>query len=185
MGGTHYYIQSLIWDSLLESSSPNANTAGEPNSTSRNDDYDTKSTEELYAMLQEVDPSNVHHPNQRKKIISDLRLYNIRKVAPSLLRQQHNEQSSNEEQLDNLVIWLSCTPEVLNTRLAKRVDGMIRDGMLEENSHFITTYFDECDHERGVWQAIGLKEFVPLFLNEDGKYNGRKELDKEGMNVIE
>ena len=168
----------------MDSSDSNLHSDGESASISRNDDYDKRSTDELYSMLLKVDPSTIHHPNQRKKIISDLRLYDLRKVPPSLLRQQHNEQSSNEEQLDNLVIWLSCTPEVLNARLAKRVDGMLANGMLKENTRFITTYFDECDHERGVWQAIGLKEFVPLFTNADGTYNGRKELKEEGMIVM-
>ena len=128
-----------------------------------------------------MDPHNVHHPNQRKKILSDLRLYNQTKVPPSELRRKQNASRNYEEQLDNLVIWLSCSPETLNKRLAKRVDGMVKAGMLEENSHFISNYFSECDHDRGVWQAIGLKEFVPLFKNADGSYNGRQSLSPDGI----
>lgn len=173
VGGTHYYIQSLIWNSLLELP-PDVKP-------DRNDDLETKTTEELYSMLQLVDPNNVHHPNQRKKIISDLRLYYKTNIPPSQLRREQNDCREKEEQLDNLVIWLSCNHETLNKRLAKRVDSMIQAGMLEENQSFITNNFDKCDHDRGVWQAIGLKEFVPLFENGDSQYNGRMELKMEGL----
>lgn len=148
------------------------------------DTLDEKSTEELYAILQEIDPNNVHHPNQRKKILSDIRLYNQTKVPPSQLRQKQNAARNYDEQLDNLVIWLSCSSDVLSKRLAKRVDTMVRDGMLEENTNFIKQYFHECDHERGVWQAIGLKEFVPLFKTENGDYNGRETLMAEGNHFL-
>lgn len=173
VGGTHYYIQSLIWNSLLDLPSD-----VKPD---RNDDLETKTTEELYSMLQSVDPMNVHHPNQRKKIISDLRLYYKTSIPPSQLRREQNDCREKEEQLDNLVIWLFCNHETLNKRLSKRVDSMIQAGMLEENLSFITKNFNKCDRERGVWQAIGLKEFVPLFENSDSQYNGRMELKIEGL----
>ena len=170
VGGTHYYIQSLIWNSLLDV----------PQTIDKADDHlDEKTTEELYALLQKVDPNNTQHPHQRKKILTDLRLYNQTNIPPSQLRQEQNNNREKEEQLDNLVIWLSCNPEVLKKRLAKRVDSMIAGGMLEENSQFIQHYFSLCDHDRGVWQAIGLKEFVPLFEKEDGSFNGRTELSTE------
>lgn len=173
VGGTHYYIQSLIWNSLLDLPSD-----VKPD---RNDNLETKTTEELYSILQSVDPMNVHHPNQRKKIISDLRLYYKTSIPPSQLRREQNDCREKGEQLDNLVIWLFCNHETLNKRLSKRVDSMIQAGMLEENLSFITKNFNKCDHDRGVWQAIGLKEFVPLFENSDSQYNGRMELKMEGL----
>ena len=129
VGGTHYYIQSLIWDSLLET------PEGPEPSRERADesDLESKSTEELYAMLQEVDPETQQHPNQRKRILSDLHLFNRTGVAPSVLRRQHNKEQSKEEQLENVVIWLSCPTSVLAQRLNKRVDGMVQAGMLEED----------------------------------------------------
>lgn len=174
VGGTHYYIQSLIWNSLL-----NVPTNDTPISR-KNDELESKSTEELYAMLQSVDPTNCHHPNQRKKILSDLRLFHQTAIPPSQLRREQNQSREKGEQLDNLVIWLSCTPSILNQRLSHRVESMVEAGMLNENAQFIQQYFNECDHSRGVWQAIGLKEFVPLFEEEDGTYNGRIDLSPQG-----
>ena len=113
VGGTHYYIQSLIWNSLLD---VNVNYSEEDH-----DNLEALSTEELYKKLLEVDPDQPHHPNQRKRILSDLRLYQETGVAPSVLRKQQNAKRDNEEQLDNVVIWLSCNEKTLNDRLDHRV----------------------------------------------------------------
>ena len=136
-------------------------------------------------MLHRVDPNQQHHPNQRKRILSDLRLYNQVGVAPSQLRQQHNAQQSKEEQLDNVVIWLSCQPEVLAARLDKRVDSMLDAGLLAENTAFVQRNIEGSDIGRGVWQAIGLKEFMPLYLDEAGHYNHREAVDAESAEVKE
>ena len=69
---------------------------------------------------------------------------------------------------------------MLHERLDKRVDSMVMHGMLEENVRFVNQYIKTSDVSRGVWQAIGLKEFMPLFLTPEGSFNGRKELNKEG-----
>ena len=170
VGGTHYYIQSLIWDSLLAIST----------TTPEEDSLDDLPTEKLYARLQEVDPDNTQHPNQRKRILADLRLFDKTGVPPSQLRRQQNAERNPQEQLDNVVVWLSCGEETLRKRLDARVDSMVRHGLLEENAQFVRRFIAGSDLQRGVWQAIGLKEFLPLFLAEDGSYNGRTTLDATG-----
>ena len=171
VGGTHYCIQSLIWDSLLD---------GTEIPVPKKDSLDALTTEELYARLQAIDPNNPHHPNQRKRILSDLRLYELTGTVPSMLRKEKNKLRDNEEKLDNVIVWLSCRDDVLHERLDKRVDSMVMHGMLEENVRFVNQYIKTSDVSRGVWQAIGLKEFMPLFLTPEGSFNGRKELNKEG-----
>ena len=171
VGGTHYYIQSLIWDSLLD---------GTEIPVPKKDSLDALTTEELYARLQAIDPNNPHRPNQRKRILSDLRLYELTGTVPSMLRKEKNKLRDNEEKLDNVIVWLSCRDDVLHERLDKRVDSMVMHGMLEENVRFVNQYIKTSDVSRGVWQAIGLKEFMPLFLTPEGSFNGRKELNKEG-----
>ena len=170
VGGNHYYIQSLIWDSLL----------AVPTTTPEEDSLDDLSTEKLYARLQEVDPDNTQHPNQRKRILADLRLFAQTGVPPSQLRRQQNAQRNPQEQLDNVVVWLSCGEETLRKRLDARVDSMVKHGLLEENAQFVKRFIDGSDLQRGVWQAIGLKEFLPLFVAENGGFNGRETLDAAG-----
>lgn len=175
VGGTHYYIQSLIWDSLLE---------GMDIPVPKKDSLDALTTEELYTKLQAVDPDNPHHPNQRKRILSDLRLYELTGTAPSTLRKEKNKLRDMEEKLDNVIVWLSCRDDVLHKRLDKRVDSMVRQGMLDENVRFINQYVQTSDVSRGVWQAIGLKEFMPLFLTPEGSFNGRTELKEQGRELV-
>ena len=175
VGGTHYYIQSLIWDSLLD---------GTEIPVPKKDSLDALTTEELYARLQAIDPNNPHHPNQRKRILSDLRLYELTGTVPSMLRKEKNKLRDNEEKLDNVIVWLSCRDDVLHERLDKRVDSMVMHGMLEGNVRFVNQYIKTSDVSRGVWQAIGLKEFMPLFLTPEGSFNGRKELNKEGWKWV-
>ena len=175
VGGTHYYIQSLIWDSLLE---------GMDIPVPKKDSLDALTTEELYTKLQAVDPDNPHHPNQRKRILSDLRLYELTGTVPSTLRKEKNKLRDMEEKLDNVSVWLSCRDDVLHERLDKRVDSMVRQGMLDENVRFINQYVQTSDVSRGVWQAIGLKEFMPLFLTPEGSFNGRTELKEQGRELV-
>lgn len=175
VGGTHYYIQSLIWDSLLE---------GMDIPVPKKDSLDALTTEELYTKLQAVDPDNPHHPNQRKRILSDLRLYELTGTVPSTLRKEKNKLRDMEEKLDNVIVWLSCRDDVLHERLDKRVDSMVRQGMLDENVRFINQYVQTSDVSRGVWQAIGLKEFMPLFLTPEGSFNGRTELKEQGRELV-
>lgn len=165
----------MIWNSLLD---VNVNLSEEDQ-----DDLESLSTEELYKQLQEVDPAHPHHPNQRKRILSDLRLYRETGIAPSVLRQQQNARRDNEEQLENVVIWLSCNEKTLNDRLDKRVDKMVEAGLLTENLEFIKQYLNESNPDRGVWQAIGLKEFMPLCWDSEHHFNGRLELNPEDEDV--
>lgn len=151
-----------------------------PTTTPEEDSLDELTTEKLYARLQEVDPDNTQHPNQRKRILADLRLFAQTGVPPSQLRRQQNAQRNPQEQLDNVVVWLSCGEETLRKRLDARVDSMVKHGLLEENAQFVKRFIDGSDLQRGVWQAIGLKEFLPLFLSENGNYNGRETLDETG-----
>ena len=147
------------------------------------DDLEALTTEDLYKRLLEVDPDQPHHPNQRKRILSDLRLYQETGIAPSVLRKQQNAKRDNEEQLDNVVIWLSCNEKTLNERLDRRVDKMVETGLLEENLNFIKQYLNESNPDRGVWQAIGLKEFMPLCWDADRHFNGRLELNQHDEDV--
>ncbi|KAK4702741.1 tRNA dimethylallyltransferase, partial [Phenoliferia sp. Uapishka_3] len=66
-----------------------------------------------------------------------------------------------------LVFWLYAEPEVLNERLDKRVDKMLELGLLEEIEGLWSSAAAEnsetsLDYSRGVYQAIGFKEFEPF-----------------------
>lgn len=68
VGGTHYYLQSLLWSRPV--------IEGDIAEQDYNDNYESLDTAELYRKLQEVDPLMAlrWHPNERRKILRSLRV---------------------------------------------------------------------------------------------------------------
>ena len=91
-------------------------------------------------------------------------------IAESLLR------------YDPLVLWTHASTEALNLKLEKRVDNMMSEGLLEEVKTMYTFLQRQqgeghpVDQSRGVWVAIGFKEFLPYVSSninaEDLKQRG-------------
>ncbi|KAL1925192.1 uncharacterized protein VTP21DRAFT_75 [Calcarisporiella thermophila] len=172
-GGTNYYVQSLIFrDSLVASASHAALS-----------DSDTESehpelqgtTAELYARLQEVDPvmANRWHPNDRRKIRRSLEVFlqTGKRHSDIILEQWEGDFRTSRVRFPTCVFWLYTPPETLNPRLDARVESMIKTGLFEElrnmrsleKSGQARCPGNEQDYTRGIWQAIGYKEFLPYF----------------------
>jgi tRNA A37 N6-isopentenylltransferase MiaA len=66
-----------------------------------------------------------------------------------------------------ILIWMRASPEILEQRIAKRIDQMIDDqGGLEEIRQVFEFYHslhETLDFEKGILQAIGYKEFYPVY----------------------
>ena len=69
-----------------------------------------------------------------------------------------------------VLIWMRAKPEILEQRVAKRIDQMIdSQNGLEEiisvfDSQLSVAEGSSLDFEKGILQAIGYKEFYPLYL---------------------
>lgn len=72
-GGTNYYIESLLWQVLVETSANTTESACKRFKTSDVDD-DSMSNSELYERLKEQDPERASqlHPQERRKIVRSL-----------------------------------------------------------------------------------------------------------------
>ena len=65
------------------------------------------------------------------------------------------------------MIWLDATPDVLETRLRKRVDAMVARGLRKELTALFKLLGEQnIDASKGVAQAIGFKEFLPWLQEE-------------------
>jgi len=65
---------------------------------------------------------------------------------------------------DHLIFALECKDRaVYENRLRKRLDKMVDKGMLDEISSIYEKYGMEIDVEKGVFQAIGFREFKEYF----------------------
>lgn len=82
VGGTNYYIQSLLWESLLDEGTVNTPVAKDhqikelPNAIQLST-INENTNEQLYEALKIVDPemANVLHKNQKRKVRRALEVY--------------------------------------------------------------------------------------------------------------
>ena len=167
VGGTLYYIQSLLWPSLVDetpsvdaddaSSSPAP--AGAPAPASNAEHGDATAATSPYEELKRVDPEMASrlHPNDSRKVRRSLEVYRDTGERHSAILARQAE--SPEPRFESRVLWLDCDPAVLAARLAKRVGAMLEQGLLEEARAF-AQHCHKDSGARGLFQAMGYKEFT-------------------------
>ena len=143
VGGTGLYIKSALYDYKFNEEKPN-------------NSYDNIETNELYNKLIKVDPNTTIHPNNRKRIIRALNYY-----------EQNNEPLSNKEKTDKLLydtifIGLTTDRAILYDKINKRVDNMVKEGLLDETKKI----YNSSIRTKAVLTPIGYKELFPYFENK-------------------
>lgn len=187
VGGTNYYIESLLWKILVDEwegaadcdvTSPKRIKLREERLFEGQDMTNIESNV-LHEKLKQIDPeiANRLHPNNKRKIIRALEVYeNSGRLFSDFIRDQKLESGGSDYggplRYKNLVLlWLTCDQEILNQRLDKRVDGMVKEGLLceirEFHRSFIKPFGDQLDYTKGILQTIGFKEFLPYLEKFD------------------
>lgn len=180
-GGTNYYIESLLWQVLVDSPEmPRAKKMKEDEK--EDDDDDQVSNQALYARLKEVDPdrANELHPNERRKIRRSLQVYEKHGRTHSQLLKEQRQQNDGgllggplRYPIDRLaVVWVQCDQKTLDERCDRRVDSMIEQGLLKELQDFDSQCGpdkDNRDYTVGIFQSIGFKEFDGYLKETDPK----------------
>ncbi|KAK9366571.1 IPP transferase-domain-containing protein [Lipomyces kononenkoae] len=167
VGGTHYYIQTfLIQNMSIASSEPRTLTEDEANF------LDNCDTSELFAKLKDVDPliASKFHPRDRRKLRRALEIcWTTGRKASQIYAEQKQDIQTRAADIARyraLVFWVWSKPDMLNPRLHARVDDMmIKGNLLDEVQEMSKLYFSLDplpDLDRGIWQAIGFKEFLPF-----------------------
>lgn len=175
VGGTNYYIESLLWDILVPTNDEQIASNDEHHLTTER--IAAMSTAELHKHLQSIDVSSANrmHPNNRRKIERAIEVYqSTGRTLTSKLLEQRQQPGGNRlggplRYPHTILLWLRCQQEVLNERLDKRVDGMLQQGLLRELRQFHNTYagVTQQAYTKGVLQTIGYKEFVPYLMKYD------------------
>ncbi|KAF9425143.1 hypothetical protein BGZ94_007799 [Podila epigama] len=170
VGGTHYYIQSLLWRDTLLDTKKNTGTLTPATTTEQTSEHEAflrdSDTETLYKKLKEVDPimANKWHENDRRKITRSLQVFfETGQCQSDLIKKQHAVPETDRLRMPTCIFWVYSAPDVLNARLDARVDVMIKGGLFEEIKGMRKNVGPDTDYERGIWQAIGYKEFDPYF----------------------
>ena len=145
-GGTGLYIQSALFNYEFKAQK-------------RDNDYSLKykdlSNDELFDLLLKKDPNidkEKLHPNNRKRVLRAL------EVMDELHESIHSFDKKKEALYDYYIIYLKMDREKLYERINKRVDIMIKDGLIDE----VKALYDD-----GIYpHAIGYQEFIPYFKGE-------------------
>ena len=143
VGGTGLYIKALLYDYDFKEGTTTNN-------------YENLNNEELLEEIKKYNKDINVHVNNRKRLVRYLNKY------------ENNE--SIESNKDNLLynakfIGLTTERENLYSIIDNRVDKMISDGLIEEAEELIKNYQDS----KALQTAIGYKEFIPYFNNEESK----------------
>ncbi len=153
-GGTGFYINALI--NKMQLGEPGEyETSVEPKFEAFLAEHGSK---ELWQLLHEKDPQAC------KKIPVE----NTRRVLRALTVIDRTGKKFSEQQTkitpryDALLIGLNSDRQLVYSRINKRVDIMMTDGLLDE-AKFV---FENRAKEYQVLQAIGYKEFFPYFEGE-------------------
>lgn len=189
VGGTHYYLQSVLFDNKTIGS--NEETTKNTVSEEYNGTDTTKMTEEqqdilnsedstlIFNTLKEVDPvvASKFHPNDIRRIKRALEVYYVSGEKASTVYQKQREKMEEKGtslKYDTLFFWAYSKLPELDIRLDQRVDKMMQNGGLSELAELYAFYKQELESgnkevlkmDTGVWQVIGFKEFLPFLSNE-------------------
>ncbi|NXJ76934.1 MOD5 dimethylallyltransferase, partial [Trogon melanurus] len=178
VGGTNYYIESLLWKVLIDTKEK-ASTAPGP-VTDRKVELEQLDSVELHRRLSQVDPEMAAklHPHDKRKLARSLQVFEETGIPHSEILQQQQEEEGGGPLGGPLkyphpcILWLHADQEALDLRLEQRVDDMLAAGLLEELRDFHRRYNQEKvaenrqDYQHGIFQSIGFKEFHEYLISE-------------------
>lgn len=142
VGGTGLYIKAVLYDYKFEEETIKKN-------------YDNFTNEQLYNKLINIDSETKIHMNNRKRIIRALNYYDNNNKSIS-------SKEKSEKIYDAKIIGLTTSREILYDRINKRVDEMIKNGLLNEAKDI----YDSNIRTKAIMTPIGYKELFPYFDNQ-------------------
>ena len=169
VGGTGFYIQSVLYDVDFEETEVNIEYRKELEELAS-----TYGNEYVHKMLEDVDPEYAAgiHPNNLKRVIRALEFYKENNVPLS----EHNaEQRENNSPYNFAYYVLNDDREVLYDRINKRVDKMFDEGLVDEVKILKDSGLNESNQSM---QGIGYKEVLD-YLNGNISLDETKDLIKK------
>ena len=142
VGGTGLYIKAALYDYKFNDEV--------------NNQFEDLTNEEIYSKLKELDENIDIHINNRKRLVRALNycLNNNLKFS--------EKEKTNKLLYDTIFIGLTTDRNILYDRINKRVDVMVKDGLLEESKKI----YDSNIRTKAVMTPIGYKELFPYFENK-------------------
>ena len=142
VGGTGLYIKAALYDYKFNDEV--------------NNQFEDLTNEEIYSKLKELDENIDIHINNRKRLVRALNycLNNNLKFS--------EKEKTDKLLYDTVFIGLTTDRNILYDRINKRVDVMVKDGLLEEAKKI----YDSNIRTKAIMTPIGYKELFPYFENK-------------------
>ncbi len=156
VGGTGFYIQSLLYDIAFEETEV---------STYRQKltkDYEKYGAHALHERLKDIDPISYEeiHENNVKRVIRALEFYHDTGYPIS----QHNMEQRQKESPYNFEYFvLNDDRKILYERINQRIDVMLENGLVAEVQKLLDY---GCTPDMVSMQGLGYKEIVPYLAGE-------------------
>ncbi|XP_007249338.1 tRNA dimethylallyltransferase [Astyanax mexicanus] len=191
VGGTNYYIESILWKVLLDTK--------QKSGTDIKRKLEIMGGPELHKRLKEVDPdmAAMLHPNDTRKIARSLQVYQETGIQHSRLLEEQQKQEGGDglggplRFTDPCIFWLHSNMDALDKRLDERVDEMLSSGLIEELKDFHQRFNEKKiqensqDYQHGIFQSIGFKEFHEyLTAGADVSQEEREELKMKSVEAL-
>lgn len=157
VGGTGFYIQAVTRDIDFTEAEQDDGYRKELEALASE-----KGNEYLHRMLEKVDPKSAKeiHANNVKRVIRALEFYHQNHTPIS----SHNQEQKEHTSPYNLVYFVLNAPrELLYERIDKRVDEMLKEGLVDEVRHL-----KEMGYHKGMvsMQGLGYKEILSYLEGE-------------------
>lgn len=156
VGGTGLYI-----DSFLSNTQFLENAGSDEVRERLKKEYEIHGIEKLYKDLCEIDPDAAKniHPNNTVRVLRALEVY---RATGKTLTEQNQLSHNVESNIEPLYIAIGYRDrEILYNRINKRVDIMLKNGLLDEAKEFF-----KMNPSVTAFKAIGCKELKPFIDGE-------------------
>ena len=130
--------------------------------------YEDLTTEELYNNLLKVDKDIIIDKNNRRRLIRALNYYKEN-------NESINNNKTNKLLYNTIFIGLTTDRKELYNRINKRVDTMMKNGLLEE----VKSFYDKGIKTKPLLNGIGYKE---LYKYLEGNYTYEEAVEKIKQN---
>ena len=168
VGGTGLYLDSLIYEIEYQNIE-----FDEEYRKKLEKQVEEIGLETLYEEAKKIDPEAIEKisPNDKKRILRILEIYH---TTGKNKTEQEKESRKKEVEYDYRVFAISWDREVLYDRINKRVDIMIKQGLIQE----VKGILEEYDEFPTAMQGLGYKEVVQYLK---GEYTKEEMIEKLKM----
>lgn len=155
VGGTGLYIESVCYEFQFTEAGADEDFRARQQAIA-----DTHGAEALHAKLADLDPKSAArlHPNDVRRVIRALEVVHL--TGETLSSQLERQQKQSPYEL--CLIGLTMDRQMLYNRIERRIDEMLRLGLVEEVQGLLRR---GCSREAVSMQGLGYKEIVEHLID--------------------